>query len=185
MVVTRRMTKEGRREINLEAKEFVANNKTSSRPKAKKRGQKNYTRDRVITRSATNAVAKVEDDGLSVSRVEDDVLLVSVVEDDVILESKKKNCCISQTFETYDLVFAKLRGFRAWPAEIVEVSEKQYKVYFFGTYDFGFVTKRNLFKYTSDTLIKFGHVDEGKKWTIPFKNAINEICLKAASSSSA
>ena len=49
-----------------------------------------------------------------------------------------KKQAVTKTFAEGDLVFAKVRGFPAWPARIMEVCAGQrYQVLFYGTYETG------------------------------------------------
>jgi hypothetical protein len=41
------------------------------------------------------------------------------------------------TFKVGDFVFAKVKGYRPWPAKIVAVVSKKYSVYFYGTQEVG------------------------------------------------
>ncbi len=41
------------------------------------------------------------------------------------------------TFKVGDFVFAKVKGYRPWPAKIVSVVSKKYSVYFYGTEEVG------------------------------------------------
>jgi hypothetical protein len=41
------------------------------------------------------------------------------------------------TFNVGDFVFAKVKGYRPWPAKILSVASKKYSVYFYGTKDIG------------------------------------------------
>ncbi|XP_037961227.1 uncharacterized protein LOC119690276 [Teleopsis dalmanni] len=54
---------------------------------------------------------------------------------------------IVKEFQIGDLVFAKIRGFNAWPARITCKSNKKYTVYFFGTGQIGNVTSKFIFQY--------------------------------------
>lgn len=46
-----------------------------------------------------------------------------------------------------DLVFAKVKGYPAWPAIITECNNKKFNVYFYGTEERGSIKAENLFQY--------------------------------------
>ncbi|XP_030370359.1 hepatoma-derived growth factor [Scaptodrosophila lebanonensis] len=50
-------------------------------------------------------------------------------------------------FKVGDFVFAKLHGYRAWPARIVTIIGRFFVVYFYGTYDRARVTRHQLYLY--------------------------------------
>uniref|UniRef100_A0A182W7D8 PWWP domain-containing protein n=1 Tax=Anopheles minimus TaxID=112268 RepID=A0A182W7D8_9DIPT len=50
-------------------------------------------------------------------------------------------------FEVGDLVFAKVKGYPAWPAKITQLDKNRYKVYFYGTGETGNLKKEDLFAY--------------------------------------
>ncbi|KAI9222845.1 hypothetical protein BC828DRAFT_403656 [Blastocladiella britannica] len=72
---------------------------------------------------------------------------------------KNKNLVTKEAFELDDLVFARVRGFPSWPARVIDEkdvperflrerkSSAEYCVIFFGTFEFGFITKDNLFPF--------------------------------------
>lgn len=50
------------------------------------------------------------------------------------LASKKSIQKASRNFQVYDVVFAKLKGFPKWPAQIKNIEGNAYTVVYFGTY---------------------------------------------------
>lgn len=66
---------------------------------------------------------------------------------------------IIPVFNSGDRVFAKVRGYPAWPARVVKaVDEKnsKYNVFFYGTYETAVVKKDELWIYSPETLAKYG-----------------------------
>eukprot|EP00096_Caligus_rogercresseyi_P006548 TRINITY_DN2306_c0_g1_i1.p1 TRINITY_DN2306_c0_g1~~TRINITY_DN2306_c0_g1_i1.p1 ORF type:complete len:729 (+),score=300.56 TRINITY_DN2306_c0_g1_i1:291-2477(+) len=69
-------------------------------------------------------------------------------------------------YEVNDRVFAKVRGFPAWPARIMEVantSGSRYKVFFFGTYETATLKKEEIWGYNASTIAKFGKGNQKRK----------------------
>ena len=65
-------------------------------------------------------------------------------------------------FAVGDKVFAKVRGYPAWPARIEEVMDAKggpkYKVFFFGTYESATMKKDELWLFSDDTKKKYGEI---------------------------
>uniref|UniRef100_A0A1A9VDF2 PWWP domain-containing protein n=1 Tax=Glossina austeni TaxID=7395 RepID=A0A1A9VDF2_GLOAU len=53
----------------------------------------------------------------------------------------------SKHFNQGDFVFAKMKGYPAWPAQIINYEKKKYVVYFYGTGDIGYMKVTDLFQY--------------------------------------
>ena len=63
-------------------------------------------------------------------------------------------------FAVGDKVFAKVRGYPAWPARIEECMDKgKYKVFFYGTYESATMKKDELWLFSDDTKKKFGEIN--------------------------
>ncbi|XP_043237787.1 PC4 and SFRS1-interacting protein-like isoform X2 [Amphibalanus amphitrite] len=80
-------------------------------------------------------------------------------------------------FEPNALVFAKIRGYPAWPAKVTAPLDdskkpKKYSVFFFGTYEVATVKVEDLFAYNEKTKEKFGNVNVKRKG---FLEAMQEI----------
>ena len=63
------------------------------------------------------------------------------------------------SFKDGDLVFAKVKGYPAWPARVSQpVDEKglKYHVFFYGTYETAVVPKDGRWIYNQDTKEKYG-----------------------------
>lgn len=64
------------------------------------------------------------------------------------------------SFSVGDKVFAKVRGYPAWPARIEESLEAKggpkYKVFFYGTYESATMKKDELWPFNDDTKAKYG-----------------------------
>lgn len=61
------------------------------------------------------------------------------------------------TFVLGDLVFAKVKGFPAWPARIIANRPgAKFKVFFYGTYEVADIKKNELWPYTPENKDKFG-----------------------------
>lgn len=76
-------------------------------------------------------------------------------------------------FKVGDYVFAKVRGFRAWPARILRTEvRKMYQVYFYGTCNIAKVGIRQLFEYDKNKA-RLGDVK--KRANSSFKNAMDDI----------
>ncbi|XP_022225936.2 hepatoma-derived growth factor-like [Drosophila obscura] len=58
----------------------------------------------------------------------------------------------SKSFKLGDLVFAKVRGYTPWPAQITHNvnSKKEYTVYFYGTGEIGYIKLKNLLPYSQN-----------------------------------
>lgn len=53
-----------------------------------------------------------------------------------------------ENFKVGDLVFARVKGYRAWPARITQnQGNGKFSVFFFGTYETGFVKQRDIWLY--------------------------------------
>uniref|UniRef100_A0A182MX07 PWWP domain-containing protein n=1 Tax=Anopheles culicifacies TaxID=139723 RepID=A0A182MX07_9DIPT len=52
-------------------------------------------------------------------------------------------------FEVGDLVFAKVKGYPAWPAKVTQIDKNKYKVYFYGTGETANIKKEDLFPYVT------------------------------------
>lgn len=60
--------------------------------------------------------------------------------------------------EEGSLVFAKVKGYPAWPARVIkQLKGNQYEVLFFGTYETAKLNKANLIYYDKESKAKFGH----------------------------
>ncbi|XP_040568761.1 uncharacterized protein [Lepeophtheirus salmonis] len=76
------------------------------------------------------------------------------------MSAKKK------VFEVNDRVFAKVRGFPAWPARIMELanaSATRYKVFFYGTYETATLKKDEIWDYNASSIAKFGKGNQKRK----------------------
>ena len=63
------------------------------------------------------------------------------------------------SFKSGDLVFAKVKGYPAWPARVTNpVDEKglKYHVFFYGTYETAVVPKDGIWIYNEATKAKYG-----------------------------
>jgi len=77
------------------------------------------------------------------------------------------------TYNQGDLIFAKVKGYPAWPARVTEKADakgNRYKVFFFGTYETATVKKEEIFSYDESTKAKFG-----KQKRKGFAEALDEI----------
>ena len=71
-----------------------------------------------------------------------------------------------------DLVFARVKGYRAWPAKIQKISSPgKYYVFFYGTYQYGVVKKQDVWLFDTVTIEKWGKKGKNKI----FDKALNEI----------
>lgn len=74
------------------------------------------------------------------------------------------------------LVFAKIKGYRAWPAKIVQtLPRSSYEVIFFGTKEWGHVTISNLYQYCDNTAEIFAIIDGRQKLATQFAHSLTEI----------
>lgn len=60
-----------------------------------------------------------------------------------------------------DFVFAKVRGFRAWPARVLQEEGNMYQVYFYGTCNIAKVRATQLFDYEKSK-VRFGQLNQKK-----------------------
>jgi len=77
------------------------------------------------------------------------------------------------TFQTNDRIFAKVKGYPAWPACVTgpnDAKGTRYKVYFYGTYETAVVKREEMWFFTEKTKEKFG-----KQKRKGFAEAIDEI----------
>ncbi|SPP88109.1 hepatoma-derived growth factor-related protein 3 [Drosophila guanche] len=84
----------------------------------------------------------------------------------------------TSTFNDGDFVFAKMRGFRAWPGRIVNRIGTEYNVYFYGTWDHAKVSENQIFDFATHSR-RYGRVnnDRDSKAVRSFKAAMLEIQL--------
>eukprot|EP00088_Acartia_fossae_P008305 TRINITY_DN1395_c0_g1_i7.p1 TRINITY_DN1395_c0_g1~~TRINITY_DN1395_c0_g1_i7.p1 ORF type:complete len:465 (+),score=147.97 TRINITY_DN1395_c0_g1_i7:47-1441(+) len=66
-------------------------------------------------------------------------------------------------FKPGDLVFAKVKGYPAWPAKVTSVSSNKYKVFFYGTYEIATLKNEDIWFYTEERAEKFGSKYKKKK----------------------
>ena len=70
-----------------------------------------------------------------------------------------------KVFDMGNLVFAKVRGYPAWPARVTAVlSSGKYSVFFYGTYEVGNIKPEQMWPYNKANLDKFGPPNKHKKW---------------------
>jgi len=70
-----------------------------------------------------------------------------------------------KVFAVRDLVFAKVRGYPAWPARVTGLAGSgKYSVFFYGTYEVGNIKPENMWPYNEKNLDKFGPSNMRKKW---------------------
>lgn len=73
--------------------------------------------------------------------------------------------------EVNDLVFARVKGFKAWPARVIQPKENgKFTVFFYGTYQTGRVMEKDMWLFSEETKAKYG---TGKNKT--FIKALKEI----------
>uniref|UniRef100_A0A182F185 PWWP domain-containing protein n=1 Tax=Anopheles albimanus TaxID=7167 RepID=A0A182F185_ANOAL len=77
------------------------------------------------------------------------------------------------SFGIGDLVFAKVKGYPAWPAKIMKLEKAKYNVYFYGTGETGNIKSDNLFLYGEETKESF--VNEKTMKRKGFKEAMAQI----------
>ena len=66
---------------------------------------------------------------------------------------------VGPSFKDGDLVFAKVKGYPAWPARVSQpVDEKglKYHVFFYGTYETAVVPRDTIWIYNQETKEKYG-----------------------------
>ena len=61
-------------------------------------------------------------------------------------------------FSVGNLVFAKMKGYRPWPAKITAMENGKITVFFYGTYESGQVVDKNIWIFSATTKEKFGKV---------------------------
>jgi len=79
----------------------------------------------------------------------------------------------AKVFQTNDRIFAKVKGYPAWPACVTGPNDPKgarYKVYFYGTYETAIVKKEDMWFFDDSTKAKFG-----KQKRKGFSEAIDEI----------
>ena len=62
-------------------------------------------------------------------------------------------------FQEKDRVFAKVKGYPAWPARVEKANDAKgarYQVFFYGTYETATVKREEMWHYTPETLAKYG-----------------------------
>jgi len=68
-----------------------------------------------------------------------------------------------KVFNVDDLVFAKVRGYPAWPARITGTAWGKYIVFFYGTYEVGSMKPEEMWHYNQKNLDRFGPPNMRKK----------------------
>jgi len=79
----------------------------------------------------------------------------------------------TKSFQTNDRIFAKVKGYPAWPACVtgpIDAKGTKYKVYFYGTYETANVSVKEMWYFDESTKAKFG-----KQKRKGFAEAIDEI----------
>ncbi|XP_022214835.2 hepatoma-derived growth factor-like protein 1 [Drosophila obscura] len=77
-------------------------------------------------------------------------------------------------------VFAKMRGFRAWPGRLVNRLGTEYNVYFYGTWDHARVSQKHIFDFAKHSK-RYGKVnDRNSKVCRSFRAAMLEMQLAIA-----
>ncbi|KAM8719940.1 hypothetical protein ACLKA7_006058 [Drosophila subpalustris] len=77
-----------------------------------------------------------------------------------------------KAFKIGDLVFAKLKGYPAWPAKITKYNNKKYNVFFYGTGDTAYIKVEDLFPY-ADNKEKFATAKNMRR--AKFSEAVDQI----------
>ena len=76
----------------------------------------------------------------------------------IVIKMGPKKAAVN--FAVGDKVFAKVRGYPAWPARIEECMDAKggpkYKVFFYGTYESATMKKEELWLFSDETKAKFG-----------------------------
>ncbi|KAI9586025.1 uncharacterized protein LOC119633038 [Glossina fuscipes] len=75
-------------------------------------------------------------------------------------------------FNQGDFVFAKMKGYPAWPAQIINYEKKKFVVYFYGTGEIGYMKQTDLFQYLQ---CKEKFVTEKNLKRKSFLDAVNQI----------
>jgi len=69
-----------------------------------------------------------------------------------------------KTFVVGDLVFAKVKGYPAWPARITsQGSGGKFRVFFYGTHETAVIKKSEIWSYTPDNKVKFEQANSKRK----------------------
>jgi len=77
------------------------------------------------------------------------------------------------TFEVGEPVFAKVKGYPAWPAEVTVIGGGKFEVFFFGTHETARLTAKDLFKVNQINIDKFSHPKmKARKW---YKEGLDEM----------
>lgn len=98
----------------------------------------------------------------------------------VVLNKTVKNDLIKYQhralFFEGSFVWAKMRGYKTWPAKILKMLPRGYfEVEFYGTSELGLVSLSNLYQYCSNTVEIFAIVDGREKLATQFKKALTDI----------
>jgi len=72
---------------------------------------------------------------------------------------------VKKVFTVGDLVFAKVKGYPAWPARVTgKTLGGKYSVFFYGTFEVGNMKPEEVWPYNEKTRERFGPVNMRKKW---------------------
>ena len=82
---------------------------------------------------------------------------------------------VKSSFSPGDYVFAKVKGYPPWPAQVLAQASKStaFRVYFFGTYENANVKKHDLWPYNQENITKFGGANVLKRKG--YQQGLNEI----------
>ena len=82
---------------------------------------------------------------------------------------------VKSSFSPGDYVFAKVKGYPPWPAQVLALASKStaFRVYFFGTYENANVKKNDLWPYNQENITKFGGANVLKRKG--YQQGLNEI----------
>ena len=82
---------------------------------------------------------------------------------------------VKSSFSPGDYVFAKVKGYPPWPAQVLAQASKStaFRVYFFGTYENANVKKNDLWPYNQENITKFGGANVLKRKG--YQQGLNEI----------
>ena len=86
---------------------------------------------------------------------------------------------VKTSFVPGDLVFAKVKGYPAWPARITsQINPAKFRVFFYGTYERADIKQSELWPYNLENKNKYGPQNMKRKGSLAVVNSGMDFIIK-------